>query len=79
MTFAPSPFQAKAIRDIKDWFTNPMQQQVFRVFGYAGTPVTKRKEGSTAQSMSTTTVSAAQPRTAPAGFIPRPPAPCAPS
>ncbi len=38
MTFAPSPMQAKAIQDIKDWFANRTQeQQVFRVFGYAGT------------------------------------------
>jgi exodeoxyribonuclease-5 len=38
MTFAPSALQAKAIRDIKDWFTGrTREQQVFRVFGYAGT------------------------------------------
>ncbi len=38
MTFAPSPLQANAIRDIKEWFTGrTKQQQVFRVFGYAGT------------------------------------------
>jgi len=37
MTFTPSPFQAKAITDIKDWFENRTdEQQVFRVFGYAG-------------------------------------------
>ena len=38
MTFSPSPLQAKAIQAIKDWFTNrTAAQQVFRVFGYAGT------------------------------------------
>jgi exodeoxyribonuclease-5 len=38
MTFAPSALQAKAIRDIKEWFTGrTKEQQVFRVFGYAGT------------------------------------------
>lgn len=38
MTFTPSPLQAKAIHDVKDWFANRTQeQQVFRVFGYAGT------------------------------------------
>ena len=35
--FTPSDLQAKAIGDIKDWFCNrPAEQQVFRVFGYAG-------------------------------------------
>ena len=38
MSFSPSPLQAKAIAAIKDWFTNrTAAQQVFRVFGYAGT------------------------------------------
>lgn len=38
MTFTPSPLQAKAIADIKDWFQNRTAlRQVFRVFGYAGT------------------------------------------
>jgi len=38
MTFTPSDMQAKAIRDIKDWYENRTKdQQVFRVFGYAGT------------------------------------------
>lgn len=38
MSFAPSELQAKAIAAIKDWFTNrTASQQVFRVFGYAGT------------------------------------------
>jgi exodeoxyribonuclease-5 len=45
MTFAPSALQAKAIREIKDWFTGrTTKQQVFRVFGYAGsgkTTITK--------------------------------------
>jgi len=36
--FTPSDLQAKAIADIKDWFMNDTGgQQVFRVFGYAGT------------------------------------------
>jgi exodeoxyribonuclease V len=38
MTFTPSDMQAKAIRDIKDWYEHrTKEQQVFRVFGYAGT------------------------------------------
>jgi exodeoxyribonuclease-5 len=38
MSFSPSPLQTKAIAAIKDWFTNrTAAQQVFRVFGYAGT------------------------------------------
>lgn len=38
MTFTPSALQAKAIRDIKEWFSGrTKEQQVFRVFGYAGT------------------------------------------
>ncbi len=38
MTFTPSKLQAKAIGEIKDWFRNrTREQQVFRVFGYAGT------------------------------------------
>ncbi len=38
MTFTPSDLQAKAIHGIKDWFQNrTKEQQVFRVFGYAGT------------------------------------------
>jgi len=38
MTFAPSTLQAKAIREIKEWFTGrTKQQQIFRVFGFAGT------------------------------------------
>ena len=45
MTFAPSELQAKAIADIKEWFANKTKhQQVFRVFGYAGsgkTTITK--------------------------------------
>ncbi len=45
MSFTPSPLQARAIADIKDWFTNrTREQQVFRVFGYAGsgkTTITK--------------------------------------
>lgn len=37
MSFTPSPLQAQAIEDIKDWFANgTAMQQVFRVFGYAG-------------------------------------------
>ena len=37
MTFTPSDMQAKAIRDVKDWYENrTKEQQVFRVFGYAG-------------------------------------------
>ena len=36
--FSPSPLQAQAIRDIKEWFENRTNTQpVFRVFGYAGT------------------------------------------
>jgi exodeoxyribonuclease-5 len=36
--FIPSPLQAQAIRDIKDWFENRAHEQpVFRVWGYAGT------------------------------------------
>ena len=35
--FTPSPAQAAAIREIKDWFENrTADQQVFRMFGYAG-------------------------------------------
>jgi len=45
MTFTPSPLQVKAIANIKDWFNNRTRdQQVFRVFGYAGsgkTTITK--------------------------------------
>jgi exodeoxyribonuclease-5 len=38
MSFTPSPLQAQAISAIKDWFQNrAKEQQVFRVFGYAGT------------------------------------------
>ncbi len=38
MSFTPSTLQAEAIGNIKDWFTaRTKQQQVFRVFGYAGT------------------------------------------
>lgn len=38
MSFAPSPSQASAIQAIKDWFTSRTdEQQIFRVFGYAGT------------------------------------------
>ena len=34
---SPSPAQAAAIREIKDWFENrTTDQQVFRMFGYAG-------------------------------------------
>ena len=37
MSFAPSAMQAKAIADIKSWFADgTAQQQVFKVFGYAG-------------------------------------------
>ena len=37
MSFTPSPQQADAIRAIVDWFQNRAhQQQVFRLFGYAG-------------------------------------------
>jgi exodeoxyribonuclease V len=37
MTFTPSSLQARAIAEIKDWFSNRTgEQQVFRVFGYAG-------------------------------------------
>ena len=36
-SFTPSDLQAKAIREIKDWFLHrTAEQQVFRVFGYAG-------------------------------------------
>jgi exodeoxyribonuclease-5 len=36
-SFTPSDLQATAIREIKDWFQNRTgEQQVFRVFGYAG-------------------------------------------
>jgi exodeoxyribonuclease V len=36
-SFTPSDLQARAICEIKDWFTNRThEQQVFRVFGYAG-------------------------------------------
>ena len=35
--FTPSATQAAAIREIKEWFeTRTEQQQVFRLFGYAG-------------------------------------------
>ena len=35
--FTPSDLQARAIREIKDWFLHrTAEQQVFRVFGYAG-------------------------------------------
>ena len=38
MTFTPSDMQAKAINAIKHWYQNrTKEQQVFRVFGYAGT------------------------------------------
>jgi hypothetical protein len=37
-SFTPSDLQAKAISGIKDWFLHrTADQQVFRVFGYAGT------------------------------------------
>ncbi len=37
MSFTPSALQAQAIEDVKDWFANrTAEQQVFRVFGYAG-------------------------------------------
>lgn len=37
MSFTPSAMQAKAITDIKSWFADgTAQQQVFKVFGYAG-------------------------------------------
>ena len=37
MSFTPSPQQAEAIRAIVDWFENrTAEQQVFRLFGYAG-------------------------------------------
>jgi exodeoxyribonuclease V len=36
MTFTPSPLQAEAIESIKKWF-GCAKQQVFRVFGFAGT------------------------------------------
>jgi len=36
--FTPSDLQARAIAEIKDWFRNrTREQQVFRVWGYAGT------------------------------------------
>jgi hypothetical protein len=36
-SFTPSDLQAKAIRAIKDWFLHRThEQQVFRVFGFAG-------------------------------------------
>ena len=36
-TFTPSDTQARAIAAIKDWFENRADtQQVFRLFGYAG-------------------------------------------
>ena len=36
-TFTPSATQAAAIRQVKEWFkTRTRQQQVFRLFGYAG-------------------------------------------
>jgi exodeoxyribonuclease-5 len=36
-SFTPSDLQATAIREIKDWFLHrTAEQQVFRVFGYAG-------------------------------------------
>jgi exodeoxyribonuclease-5 len=36
--FTPSPLQAQAIRDIRQWFENRTDEQpVFRVWGYAGT------------------------------------------
>jgi len=36
-SFTPSPPQAAAIREIRDWFeTRTDEQQVFRLFGYAG-------------------------------------------
>lgn len=35
--FTPSPLQAQAIRDIRQWFENRSDEQpVFRVWGYAG-------------------------------------------
>ena len=35
--FTPSDTQAAAIREIRDWFENrTAEQQVFRMFGYAG-------------------------------------------
>jgi exodeoxyribonuclease V len=38
MNFTPSPQQAAAIRAIVDWYRTPNRaQQVFRLFGYAGT------------------------------------------
>jgi exodeoxyribonuclease V len=37
-SFTPSDLQANAIRAIKNWFLDrTAEQQVFRVFGYAGT------------------------------------------
>jgi exodeoxyribonuclease-5 len=36
-SFTPSDLQARAIREIKEWFLHrTAEQQVFRVFGYAG-------------------------------------------
>ena len=36
-SFTPSNLQARAIREIKEWFLHrTAEQQVFRVFGYAG-------------------------------------------
>jgi exodeoxyribonuclease-5 len=36
-SFTPSALQATAIREIQDWFRNrTAEQQIFRVFGYAG-------------------------------------------
>ena len=38
MIVTPSDIQARAIASIKDWFQNrSREQQVFRLFGYAGT------------------------------------------
>jgi exodeoxyribonuclease-5 len=38
MSITPSPQQAAAIASIVDWYrTRRTQQQVFRLFGYAGT------------------------------------------
>lgn len=37
MTFTPSDMQGKAINAIKRWYENrTTEQQIFRVFGYAG-------------------------------------------
>ena len=36
--FTPSPLQAQAIRDVKEWLENRTDTQpVFRIWGYAGT------------------------------------------